>query len=103
MYMLPLIKAATPIGVSGNQGGLQGSELAEVVGKGTPLVKGIISTASKYALAIEKGRRPGMKMPPAGTLLRWLEVKLGVDEKTAQRIEFVVRRKIARQGYSKWP
>jgi hypothetical protein len=103
MFMIPQIKAATPVGVNGDSGGLRGSELAEVTGKGTPLVKGIVATASPYGLAVEKGRRPGMKMPPAGTLLRWLEVKLGVDEKTAQRIEFVVRRKIAKQGFSRWP
>jgi hypothetical protein len=38
-------------------------------------------------------------MPPAGSLVRWLEVKLGLDEKTARKIEFVVRRKIGLKGF----
>lgn len=93
------VKKRTPQGVFGAQGGLLGSIQAEVVGKGTPLVRGTVMSAQKYAEVIEKGRSAGKGMPPAGVLLRWLEVKLGLDEATARRVEFVVRRKIGQKGF----
>lgn len=99
MFLLPRIKMNTPVGVFGDQGGLRASEQAEVQGKGTPVVRGIIATASIYGEVVEKGRRPNKGMPPKGSLVRWLEVKLGLDEKTAQRVEFVVRRKIGKKGF----
>jgi hypothetical protein len=89
----------TPQGVFGAQGGLLASIQNQVPGRGTPAVKGIVSTASKYGEVIEKGRTAGKGMPPQGTLLRWIEVKFGVDSRTAQRIEFVVRRKIGQKGF----
>lgn len=93
------VVARTPQGVFGAQGGLLGSIQQEVTGKGTLLVKGEVGSAQKYAEVIEKGRTPGKGMPPAGTLLRWLEVKLGLDARTAKRVEFVVRRKIGQKGF----
>jgi len=93
------VKRRTPQGVMGAQGGLLGSIQAEVTGKGTPLVRGTVMSAQKYAEVVEKGRSAGKGMPPAGVLLRWLEVKLGLDEATAKRVEFVVRRKIGQRGF----
>lgn len=93
------VTSHTPQGVFGAQGGLLGSIQQDVRGKGTPLVHGIVMSAHKYAEVIEKGRRPGKGMPPRGSLLRWLEVKLGLDSKTASKIEFVVRRSIGRKGF----
>lgn len=100
MYILPRVKARTPQGVYGAQGGLLGSIQADFPGKGTPLVKGVIATAQMYGEPVEKGRTPGKGMPPKGTLVRWLEVKLGLDRKSAERIEYVVRRKIGRKGFA---
>jgi hypothetical protein len=97
--LLAEVKKYTPQGVYGAQGGLLGSMQSEVQGRGTPIVRGIVMSAHKYAEVIEKGRRPGRGMPPAGSLQRWIEVKLGLDPVTAKRIEFVVRRKIARRGF----
>lgn len=94
------VKSHTPQGVYGAQGGLLGSIQNEVTGKGTPLVKGTVMSAHKYAEVIEKGRRPGKGMPPKGSLLRWLEVKLGLDSKHAGQIEYVVRRSIGRKGFA---
>jgi len=127
----------TPQGVFGAQGGLLGSIKGEVVQKGTPVVKGIVCTASPYGEVMESGRRAGAKMPPGavlscgirvmekgqkvrkgevayarlsdrsrvayhdvadGGLVRWIEVKFGVDTKKASELEFVVRRAIARHG-----
>lgn len=93
------VKTRTPQGVFGAQDGLLGSIQEEVTGRGTPLVKGLVASGHAYAEIIEKGRRPGGKMPPPGELVRWIEQKFGVDGDTAQRLEFVVRRKIARAGF----
>lgn len=93
------VTSHTPQGVFGAQGGLLGSIQHEVRGKGSPVVHGIVMSAHQYAEVIEKGRTPGKGMPPRGSLLRWLEVKLGLDSKTASSIEFVVRRSIGRKGF----
>ncbi len=94
------VKAYTPQGVFGERGGgLRASVFGEVVGKGTPLLKGVVATQSKYGEVIEKGRRPGMKMPPEGSLIRWMEVKLGMDSETAKKREFLLRRKIGKKGF----
>jgi hypothetical protein len=99
LFLAAEVKKRVPQGVFGAQGGLLGSIQHEVVGKGTPVIKGIVMSAQKYAEVVEKGRLPGRGMPPAGSLVRWLEVKLGLDEKTARKIEFVVRRKIGLKGF----
>jgi len=91
------VKGRTPQGVMGAQGGLLASIQGEVREPGGDVL-GIISTDSKYGLTIEKGRKPGSKMPPAGVMVRWIEVKMGMSTEEAQGIEFLVRRKIARKG-----
>ena len=93
------VKMRTPQGVFGAQGGLLGSIQADVAGKGTPLVKGTVMSAHKYAEVIEKGRTPGKGMPPRGSLVRWIEVKLGLDPKSAQNLDYVIRRSIGRKGF----
>lgn len=89
----------TPQGVYGAQGGLLSSIQHDVRYKGTPVVKGIVSSAQAYAEVIEKGRTPGKGMPPKGSLVRWLEVKMGLDAVSAAKIEYVVRRSIGRKGF----
>lgn len=98
-FLLGEVQKRTPPGVYGAQGGLLGSIQAQVAGKGTPLVRGRVMSAQKYAEVVEKGRTAGKGMPPKGSLVRWLEVKLGLDTKTATAIEFVVRRKIGQKGF----
>jgi hypothetical protein len=94
------VKARTPQGVFGVQGaGLRASVHGEIFLKGTPAIKGIIAHQSKYGDVIEKGRTAGKTLPPPGSLLRWIEVKLGVGEKKARQLEFVIRRKIGKKGF----
>lgn len=93
------VKKRTPLGVYGSQGGLLSTIHGNVTGQGTPIVKGIIATQSKYGEVIEKGRTAGKTWPPEGALIRWMEVKLGMDDTTAKRMEFVIRRKIGRKGF----
>lgn len=93
------VKKRTPQGVFGAQGGLLGSIQNEVIGKGTPQIKGTVMTAQKYAEVIEKGRSPGKGMPPKGMLVRWIETKLGLSETEARKVEFVIRRSIGKKGF----
>lgn len=93
------VKEKTPRGVFGAQGGLASGIYGEVQGKGTPVVKGLVGHQSKYGDVIELGRRPGQKWPPRGALIRWMEVKLGMDDATAKKREFVLRRKIGQKGF----
>ena len=94
------VKKRTPQGASPPGSGLFYTIHGDVQGKGTPMIKGVIASGNpQYAEVIEKGRTAGKAMPPDGVLVRWLEVKLGLDETTAKRIEFVVRRKIGQKGF----
>lgn len=93
------VKRRTPQGVHGAQGGLLASIQGEVTGRGSALVRGIVATASPYGEVVERGRRPGKAWPPPGALLRWIEVKFGLSPREAQRIEYVVRRKIGQKGF----
>ncbi len=98
-YLEREIKKETPVGVSGAKGGLLSTVQGEVVNKGDPVVKGVVFSQSPYGLVVEKGRRPGKTWPPEGALLRWIELKMGVDAVQAKRLEFAIRRKIGRKGF----
>jgi len=98
-YLEKTIKPFTPQGVYGAQGGLVSTIHGEVPVKGILLVKGVVAHGSKYGDVIEMGRTPGKGMPPEGSLVRWIEVKMGLDAETARKIEFVVRRKIGAKGF----
>jgi hypothetical protein len=94
------VKELTPQGVSGAQGGLRAGIKGEVKGKGTPVIKGIVTHQSlEYGDVIEKGRTAGRTMPPSGVLIKWIEQKLGLYGNEAKRVEFLVRRKIGRKGF----
>lgn len=99
IFLLQEVQKRTPQGVYGAQGGLLGSIQANVSGKGTPIVKGVVMSAQKYAEIVEKGRTAGKGMPPEGMLLGWIVKKLGLSYEAAQKIEFVIRRKIGAHGF----
>lgn len=95
------VKERTPQGVFGERGaGLRNTIYGEVSHQGTPVVLGVVSHQSLYGNVIALGRRPGRKMPPAGSLIDWIVLKLdGVDEDEAEDIEYGVRRNIAKFGF----
>ena len=93
------VKKHTPSGVYGAKGGLISTIYGEVIEKGSPMVKGIVGHQSVYGDVIEKGRRAGKTWPPEGVLLRWIEMKMGLDTVQAKRLEFVIRRKIGQKGF----
>lgn len=98
-YLEREIKKDTPVGVYGAKGGLLSTVHGEVVQKGAEMVKGVVATQSAYGEVIEKGRRAGKTWPPEGALLKWIELKMGVDAVQAKRLEFVIRRKIGKKGF----
>ena len=106
------IRKAPRIGVGGAKGGLLASIHGETIQKGTPLIKGIVATQSIYGEVIEKGRRPGRKMPPADALDGWIDLKLGTRRRAfnsmdkvlaytawKKSVSFLIRRKIGKKGF----
>lgn len=98
MFLEREVKKNTPQGVFGDQGGLH-STIAGEVEKGTTVIKGLVGHSKPYGEVIEKGRRAGKAIPPKGSLVRWMEVKLGMEKATAVKKEFVFRRKIGKKGF----
>ncbi|GER92685.1 hypothetical protein A45J_0403 [hot springs metagenome] len=93
------VKKRTPQGVGGAKGGLMSTIQGEVIGKGTTAIKGIVAHQSEYGDVVEKGRTAGKAWPPEGSLIRWIEVKMGLSGDESKRIEFLVRRKIGKKGF----
>jgi hypothetical protein len=107
LLLVKQVKARTPQGALGSgKGGLIDSILPDVQGKGTPLVKGIVMSAHKYAAVIEKGRKPGKGIASAvpgdkyvSPLIPWVKAKLGISGKDAERVAYLVGRKIKAEGF----
>lgn len=87
------------VGVYGNAGGLRSTIHGEPTDVNGTTIKGVVAHESIYGDIIEKGREAGKTMPPSGTLLRWMEVKLGMSKKEALSKEFIIRRKIGQKGF----
>lgn len=95
------------VGVFGDQGGLRSTIHGEVSKgsaffkgmTGSSVITGIVGHMSAYGDVIEKGRRANKGMPPKGSLVRWMEVKLGMSTEEARKKEFVLRRSIGKKGF----
>lgn len=67
--------------------------------KAAPTERGVaVLNDVGYAPVIEYGRRPGARMPPPRVLRKWVKDKLGVSDKEAAGVAFVVARAISRDG-----
>jgi hypothetical protein len=99
MFLERKVKSGTPQGVYGAKGGLLSTIHGEVIDRGVGIIRGIVGHQSAYGDVIEKGRTAGKAMPPEGSLIRWIQVKLGMSETEAKGIEYVIRRKIALRGF----
>jgi HK97 gp10 family phage protein len=70
-----------------------------------------VGSTAMHAVYQETGTRPGYGpnagsgrgMPPEGSLLRWVMRTFGVGQKEGEGIEFLVRRKIQREGTKPQP
>ncbi len=86
------VQDATP---SSGHGTLRDSIFAVEQVSDTQII-GIVGTAQPYAIPVELGSKP--HFPPVESLIDWVRVKLGVPEKEARSVAFLVARKIARTG-----
>jgi hypothetical protein len=58
-------------------------------------VNGSQLLGNDYLYYLDKGRAPG-KMPPS--LIDWVRAKLSLKDNEAKQVDFLVRRKISREG-----
>lgn len=63
-------------------------------------VIGMVTSPLNYAEPVELGTRP--HFPPIEALIDWVVLKLGVPEKDARSVAFLVARKISRVGTPAW-
>lgn len=56
-----------------------------------------VTNNAKHAVYVERGRLPG-KAPPSAALVPWVIRNLGVDEREARGLAFVIARAIGRRG-----
>lgn len=61
----------------------------------------IIGTNAPHSKWIEKGRGPGF--PPLAPIEYWVRRKLGIRDKEAKSVAFLIARKIARVGFKAQP
>ena len=81
-------------GVTGQLiGGIKGRTITPVYGR-----VGVEGPAAVYGEVMEKGRRPGSKMPPPEALERWVYLKLNIPKEEAPGVSFTIARSIHRKG-----
>lgn len=89
------VQELTPTGVHGASG-LKGSIAAKEPRVLADNVIGEVGTASPYAYPVELGTVP--HFPPVKPIAEWAQHKLGVPAKDADRVGFLIARKISKQG-----
>lgn len=90
--VLSELKPRVPEGVTGL---LRKSFVTSITG--TPVnVIGRITSPLDYATPVDLGTKP--HFPPSDALISWVERKLGVSDKEARSVAFLVARKISRVG-----
>lgn len=85
------VEAYTPVASGILAGGITHVEQVSETG-----VIGMVFSSSPYAEPVELGTKP--HFPPIEPLIDWVKVKLGVPEKDARSVAFLVARKISRVG-----
>lgn len=99
MFLEGKVREHTPQGVYGMQGGLRSTIHGEVMEYGKSVMGIVGHGKGTYGDVVELGRRPGQKMPPKGALIRWVELRTGLIGKAAESAEFLIRRKIGKEGF----
>ena len=87
------VQEKTPEGWAKN---LRQSILAQQPEVSGDVVLGVVGTPVPYAIPVELGTKP--HFPPVTALIDWVVMKLGVPEKEAKSVAFLVARKISRSG-----
>jgi hypothetical protein len=88
-----IAKVAVPVDTGNLKSTIYGR--GEITATGARAVWG---ASAEYAAAVDKGRRAGAKMPPAGVLLPWMGAK-AIDPS----FEYPIRAKIKRDGIKARP
>ncbi|MBI3024095.1 MAG: hypothetical protein HYY66_00175 [Candidatus Tectomicrobia bacterium] len=90
-------EARAPGGVTG---ALRGSIVSEVRGGTVDELQGEVFSRSPYAAAVEEGRAPGSFPPwrPGTPLHAWVRRRIGVADREAGRVSYLVARAISRRG-----
>ncbi len=91
MLLKRLVQDALPTATGTLRASVFGVERATETG-----VIGLVGSPLIYAPPVELGTRP--HFPPIEPLVDWVKLKLGVPEKDARGVAFLVARKIARKG-----
>ena len=101
-YAKDLIQPQLPVGATGNLQRNLTIEPAVSKYKGRRIEGRLTNKyySKRYAYVVELGRTAGSKMPPKGSLIRWIKAKKGLSDKEAKRIEFAVRQKISQNPKS---
>lgn len=58
----------------------------------------LLRNDAPYSLFVESGRRAGARQPPVMALVPWVQRVLGVPERRARSVAFMVARAISRRG-----
>lgn len=87
------IKVRTPV----NEGKLKGSINHQIISP-FPNLAGLVGSPLPYSIVVEKGRRPGQRMPPVDALAIWAIRVLGVSREESQRVGWAIAKHIAKHG-----
>lgn len=93
-YLQTEIKKELP---RGGTGILRGTVFNEVRGTTLEGLRGVVASPLKYAIVVEKGRRPG-RMPPVAAIELWAKRVIGQSG-----LGFVIARAIGRRGTKPQP
>lgn len=88
---------ANPAGV-GSGGAVDTGEFLRSWGTSCDEDSAAIFNRAPYAGVVEGGRRPGARQPPSKPLAKWAQRRLGLSEKEAAGVGFVIARAIGKRG-----
>lgn len=89
------IKVRTPV----NEGKLEGSINHQIISP-FPNLAGLVGSPLPYSIVVEKGRRPGQRMPPVDALAIWAIRVLKVSRDESERVGWALAKHIAKHGFS---
>jgi hypothetical protein len=89
------VAARTPV----NEGFLRGS-INHLILSYFPDIIGEVTTPMDYAIVIERGRKPGSRMPPIDAIQQWAVRKLGLSPDEAASAAWGIAKSIAKHGFS---
>ena len=96
---LEFVKGQVAVRTPVNAGTLRDSLNHQIVSPFPNLV-GAVGSPLQYAETIEKGRRPGSKMPPVDAIALWAVRKLGLSPEEAEGAAWAIAKHIAKHGFS---